>query len=152
MPIAVRQAEVEWDGTLRRGAGKLSTQSGTLDHVPVTWAARTERPDRRTSPEELVAAAHASCFAMALALVLEEAGSPPEKLAVSAACTLDTVGGAPQITTSELDIHARVAGLDEAGFQSHVKAAGELCPISKALQGGVKITVRGELVPAVAAV
>ena len=89
---------------------------------------------------------------MALALVLEEAESPPEHLAVSAACTLDNVDGAPQITTSELNIHARVAGLDQAGFESHLNTASALCPVSKALRAGVQITVNAELEPSPAAV
>jgi lipoyl-dependent peroxiredoxin len=145
MAIAVRQAQIEWDGTLARGAGALSTGSGALDQMPVTWAARTEQPDGKTSPEELIAAAHASCFAMALALVLGEAETPPEHLVVNAACTLAEVDGAPQITTSQLDVRAWVAGIDQAGFERHVNAASELCPVSKALRAGVQITVHGEL-------
>lgn len=147
MAIAVRQAEIEWDGTLARGTGVLSTGSGALDRMPVTWAARTEQPDGKTSPEELIAAAHASCFAMALALVLGEAESPPGHLAVSAVCTLAEVDGAPEITTSELSVRARVAGLDQAGLERHVNTAGDLCPVSKALRAGVQITVHGELEP-----
>ena len=80
MRIAVRNATVVWNGTLARGAGELSSGSGTLD-LPVTWASRTERADGKTSPEELIAAAHASCYAMALALVLGENDTPPERLA-----------------------------------------------------------------------
>ena len=82
MAIATRQAELTWDGSLARGRGFLSTGSGALERLPVTWASRTEQPDGRTSPEELVAAAHASCFAMALALVLGEADAPPQQLSV----------------------------------------------------------------------
>src|SRR3954452_19385316 len=112
MPVAVRNAEIVWDGALARGAGTLTSGSGALDELPVTWASRTERPDGKTSPEELIAAAHASCFAMALALVLGENRTPPERLAVSAACTLDEVEGAPRITTVELTVRAEVPGLD----------------------------------------
>ena len=101
MPIAVRQAEITWDGPLASGAGTLSSQSGALE-LPVTWAARTERPDGETSPEELIAAAHASCFAMALALVLGENHTPPQRLTVNTACTPDEVEGAPRITAVEL--------------------------------------------------
>jgi lipoyl-dependent peroxiredoxin len=147
MAIAVRQAQIEWDGTLARGTGALSTGSGALDQMPVTWAARIEQPDGKTSPEELIAAAHASCFAMALALVLGEAESPPEHLAVSAECTLAEVDGSPQITTSELSVRARVAGLDRSGFERHLNTASDLCPVSKALRAGVQITVHGELEP-----
>src|SRR4029079_15267013 len=80
--IASRQAEVVWDGTLADGAGAVSSGSGALA-FPVTWAARTEQPDGKTSPEELIAAAHASCFAMALALVLGENHTPPQRLSVT---------------------------------------------------------------------
>ena len=72
MPIAIREAEVHWEGPLARGTGTLTSGSGALDQLAVTWASRTERPDGKTSPEELIASAHASCFAMALALVLGE--------------------------------------------------------------------------------
>ncbi|MBA3806926.1 MAG: OsmC family peroxiredoxin [Solirubrobacterales bacterium] len=147
MAIAVRQAEITWDGTLARGTGTLSTRSGALDQLPVTWASRTEQPDGKTSPEELISAAHSSCFAMALALVLGEAESPPEHLAVAAVCTLDEVDGAPRIATIELSVRARVAGLDASAFERHVAAASDLCPVSNALRPGVKISVHGELEP-----
>ena len=92
MPIARREAEVLWEGSLARGTGTLKSGSSALDELDVTWAARTKRPDGKTSPEELIAAAHASCFSMALALVLGDHGTPPERLGVTAACTLDEVG------------------------------------------------------------
>jgi osmotically inducible protein OsmC len=144
MPIALRQAEVVWDGTLAGGAGAVSSGSGALE-LPVTWAARTEQPDGKTSPEELIAAAHASCFAMALALVLGENHTPPERLTVTAACTLDEVDGAPRITTVELTVRARVPELDKVGLERNVAQAAELCPVSNALRGNVEITVRDEL-------
>jgi lipoyl-dependent peroxiredoxin len=142
--IASRQAEVVWNGTLAGGAGAVSSGSGALA-VPVTWAARTEQPDGKTSPEELIAAAHASCFAMALALVLGESHSPPECLTVGAACTLDEVDGAPRITTVALTVSARVPGLDKAGLEHNVAQASKLCPVSNALRGNVEITVHDEL-------
>jgi osmotically inducible protein OsmC len=117
MPIAVRQAEITWDGPLASGAGTLSSQSGALE-LPVTWAARTERPDGETSPEELIAAAHASCFAMALALalVLGENHTPPQRLTVNTACTPDEVEGAPRITAVELTVRAQLPGLEQTDF------------------------------------
>ena len=142
--IASRQAEVVWDGTLGGGAGVVSSGSGALA-FPVTWAARIEQPDGKTSPEELIAAAHASCFAMALAMVLGDNHSPPERLAVGAACTLDEIDGAPRIITVELTVRARVPGLDEAGLRRNVAQASELCPVSNALRGNVEITVHDEL-------
>jgi lipoyl-dependent peroxiredoxin len=144
MAIAQRTAEVVWDGTLARGAGALSAGSGALE-LPVTWASRTERADGKTSPEELIAAAHASCFAMALALVLGENDMPPDRLTVTAACTLDEVDGAPRITTSALSVGARVPGLDRAGFRRNVEQAADLCPVSNALRGNVEISIRDEL-------
>jgi osmotically inducible protein OsmC len=111
----------------------------------VTWASRTEQPEGQTSPEELIAAAHASCFAMALALVLGGNRTPPERLAVKATCTLDEVDGAPRITTIELAVRAQVPGLEAADLERIIELAGDLCPVSNALRGNVKINVRSEL-------
>jgi osmotically inducible protein OsmC len=145
MPIATRKAEIIWDGPLARGSGALSSASGALAALPVTWAARTEQPDGKTSPEELIAAAHASCFAMALALVLGENHTPPQQLAVSAACTLEEVDGAPRITTSELAIRAQVPGLEQTDFEQLLGRAAHLCPVSNALRGNVEISLANEL-------
>jgi len=145
MPIAKREAQIVWEGSLASGTGTVSSGSAALGALPVTWASRTERPDGKTSPEELIAAAHASCFAMALALVLGENRTPPERLAVSAACTLDEVDGAPKVTTSELTVRARVPVIEPAGFEQQVERAAELCPVSNALRGNVEISVRSEL-------
>ncbi|MGH2973895.1 MAG: OsmC family peroxiredoxin [Solirubrobacterales bacterium] len=145
MPIALREAEIIWEGPLASGTGTLSGASGAIGELPVTWASRTERPNGKTSPEELIAAAHASCFSMALALVLGENEAPPERLAVSAACTLDEVDGAPRITAVELNVRAKVPGLEQAGFEDNVARAADLCPVSNALRGNVEISVRGEL-------
>jgi lipoyl-dependent peroxiredoxin len=145
MPIATREAEVVWEGSLARGTGTLSSGSGALGELLVTWASRTERPDGKTSPEELIAAAHASCFAMALSLMLGENRTPPERLVVSAACTLDEVDGAPRITTVELTIRARVPGLEQASFELAVDRAAGLCPVSNALRGNVEISLDSKL-------
>src|SRR3954471_10958078 len=145
MPVAVRNAEIVWDGALARGTGTLTSGSAALDQLAVTWASRTERPDGKTSPEELIAAAHASCFAMALALVLGENHTPPERLAVTAACTLDEVEGAPRITTVELSVRARVPSLDNEELGRNVAKAADLCPVSNALRGNVEITVHDEV-------
>src|SRR3954454_16377444 len=128
MPVAVRNAEIVWDGALARGAGMLTSGSGALDELPVTWASRTERPDGKTSPEELIAGAHASCFAMALALVLGQNDTPPERVTVSAVCALDEVDGAPRITTVELTVRGRVSGLAADQFDGAVNQAAALCP------------------------
>jgi lipoyl-dependent peroxiredoxin len=149
MPIAKREAEIVWEGPLARGAGTLTSGSGALDQRAVTWASRTERPDGKTSPEELIAAAHASCFAMAVALVLGENKTPPERVAVSAACTLGEAEGVPRITTIELTVRVQVPGLEAAVLKGIVARAGDLCPVSNALRGNVKVFVRSELAPSV---
>jgi osmotically inducible protein OsmC len=145
MPIATREAQIVWEGSLASGTGTLSSGSAALGELPVTWASRTERPDGKTSPEELIAAAHASCFAMALSLTLGEGHTPPERLAVEARCTLDEVDGAPKITAVALMIHARVPGLEQTGFDQALERAASLCPVSNALHGNVEIDVQGEL-------
>ena len=123
----------------------LTSGSGALDQLAVSWASRTERPDGKTSPEELIAAAHASCFAMALALLLDAHHTPPRRLAVSATCTLDEREHAPRITSIELTVRARVPGLDAADLEQIVGQAADLCPVSNALRGNVTINVRTEL-------
>jgi osmotically inducible protein OsmC len=147
MPVALRESEILWEGPLGGGAGELTSGSGALNKLGVTWASRTKRPEGRTSPEELIAAAHASCFAMALALVLGGNQTPPERLAVKATCTLDEVDGAPRITTIELAVRAQVPGLQAADLERLIESAGDLCPVSNALRGNVKINVRSELLP-----
>ena len=145
MPIAQREAEIVWEGSLARGSGSLTSGTRVLDGSPVTWAARTEAPNGKTSPEELVAAAHASCFAMALSLVLGQANATPEQLVVRAVYTLDEVAGAPRITRSSLEVHARGSELAEAVFADAVDEASRLCPVSNALTGNVEITVEATL-------
>ena len=145
MAIATRHVEIEWVGSLASGAGTLSPASGSFGPLPMTWASRTEQPDGKTSPEELIAAAHASCFAMALSLVLGENKTPPERIAITAACTLDEVDGAPKITTSRLNVRARVPGLEPGSFSELTGRAGALCPVSNALRGNVQIDVQSEL-------
>lgn len=145
MAIAVRKVESVWEGSLAAGTGTLGgSDSGVLDGQNVTWDARTTEAGGKTSPEELCAAAHASCFSMALALKLGEAGGRPERLAVSAAVTLDEVDGAPTIVTSEITVKATVPDLDNDAFQAALAGAAELCPVSR-LFTGAKITVAGEL-------
>jgi len=123
----------------------VSSGSGALGELPVTWAARTEQPDGMTSPEELIAAAHASCFSMALSLKLGEAHSPPERLTVNAACTLDEVDGAPRITAVALTVAARVPALGRADFDRALEGASALCPVSNALRGNLEISIAAEL-------
>ncbi|HEX3056763.1 MAG TPA: OsmC family peroxiredoxin [Gaiellaceae bacterium] len=145
MPIATRNAEVTWDGSLARGGGLLSSGSHALQNLPVTWAARTEGPEGKTSPEELIAAAHATCFTMALALVLGEADTPPERLTTSADCVLTEVDGAPRITELALRVRAHVRSTDEVAFNDAVANAAALCPVSNALRGNVEISIDAAL-------
>ena len=133
-------AETVWDGTLAGGSGTLSGTSGALDGLPVTWVARTEEPGGKTSPEELAAAAHSSCFSMALALTLSEHKVTPKKLTVGSTVTLDAVDGKPTIVSANITVMGDVPGIDDAQFQSLVKEAAELCPISR-LFAGTAITV-----------
>ena len=144
MPIAERNARTEWDGDLAHGNGEVTVGSGAFEAFPVTWASRTERSDGKTSPEELIAAAHSSCFSMALAHGLTEAGHKPERLTVSAKITLDQRDGAPTVTTSELSVTGQVPGIDQAAFEQAATDAGENCPISRAL-AGVEISVSATL-------
>src|SRR5438270_8179544 len=144
MPIAERNATAGWDGDLAHGNGAVTGASGGLGDLAVTWASRTERSDGKTSPEELVAAAHASCFSMALSGGLAQGGNPPERLEVSAKVTLDQRDGAATVTTSELTVTGTVPGIDQAAFEQAASGAGKNCPISRAL-GGVQITVSATL-------
>jgi len=144
MAIAERTATTSWDGDLAHGRGNVNGASGALNELAVTWASRTERSEGRTSPEELVAAAHSSCFSMALAATLAEKGNAPEHLEVSAKVTLDQQGGAPTVTSSELTVRGRVPGIDQAAFDQAAQQAGRECPISRAL-GGVEISVSATL-------
>ncbi|MCU7730971.1 OsmC family peroxiredoxin [Actinoplanes sp. KI2] len=147
MTIAQRLAETTWDGSLVDGEGTIHSGSGALDRLEVTWAARTETPGGKTSPEELAAAAHASCFSMALALVLGKAKTPPRRLTVEATVTLDEVDGVPTIVSSALQVRGWAAGTDGAGFQKSVDEAAALCPISR-LFAGAQITVEATWLPA----
>jgi lipoyl-dependent peroxiredoxin len=144
MAIAERTANTVWEGGLAKGSGNTSLKSGATGELPVTWAARTERSDGKTSPEELIAAAHASCFAMALSHELGEAGHEPERLEVTSNVTLDEVDGAPTVTTSELTVRGRVPGIDQSEFEEAAQGAGKNCPVSRAL-GGVDIRVDAKL-------
>jgi osmotically inducible protein OsmC len=148
--IAERTAQTIWKGRLASGKGTVTSGTGALGPLPVTWAARTEQPDGMTSPEELAAAAHSSCFSMALALRLGEHKVTPQRLDVSATVTLDEVDGRPTVVSSALQVRAEVAGLDDATFQSIVDEAAKLCPISR-LFAGASITVDAKLATNVAA-
>ena len=141
MMSAERRADVVWTGTLAKGGGTLTLHSGVATDLPVTWASRTERSDGKTSPEELVAAAHASCFAMAFSGGLAEAGTPPEELRVSAVVTFAQTESGFAVASSKLEVVGKVPGLDAGGFAAAAEAAKDGCPISQALKGNVELSV-----------
>ncbi len=114
MALVDREAHVVWEGNLANGSGNLSEGSGVLNNTPVTFASRVEQPEGKTSPEELIAAAHATCYAMALSNTLAEQGNEPEELDISAVCTFDA--DQLKVATVVLDVRGRVSGLDTAGF------------------------------------
>jgi osmotically inducible protein OsmC len=142
---AVSTARTSWQGTLARGSGTTSLASGAVAPLDVTWSTRTERADGATSPEELIAAAHASCYAMALSHELAEAGATPEHLDVSVSVTFELVDGAPSITRSALTVRGGASNIDSAGFAAAASAAKEGCPVSRALKGNVEITLDAAL-------
>jgi lipoyl-dependent peroxiredoxin len=138
-----RTAEVSWHGSLLEGSGTIErVGSGAFGPLDVTWASRAEEPAGRTSPEELIAAAHAACFSMALSSELAKAGSPPDELQTSATVTFVPGTG---ITKSALRVRAMVPGIDEATFREHADTAKLNCPVSKALAGGPEITLDAAL-------
>lgn len=143
---ATRTATVTWDGTLAEGSGTVSAAtSGLFTDLPISWASRTEEHEGRTSPEELLAAAHASCFSMALAGALARAGTPPDHMHVSATVTFDKVGESWTVVSSELDVVGTVPGMDLEAFDVAAETAKKNCPISRALAGNVEVSVHATL-------
>jgi osmotically inducible protein OsmC len=136
---AERTAHVTWSGSLLEGSGTIDrVGSGAFGPLDVTWASRTEESNGRTSPEELIAAAHASCFSMALSGALAKAGTPPERLDTSATVTFVPGKG---ITKSALTVRGSVPGMDDEAFRAAAETAKENCPVSKALAAVPEITL-----------
>ena len=145
---ATRQARATWTGDLAKGSGAVSgVSSGKFNSLPVSWGARTESPQGKTSPEELLAAAHASCFSMALSAGLAQAGTPPESLEVISTVTFDKVGENWTVVSSALDVTGVVPGIDAAAFAKAAEGAKAGCPISRALKNNVKLSVKSTLAP-----
>ena len=143
---AVRTATVTWQGSLAEGGGSVSAgSSGLFMDLPVSWGSRTEQPDGRTSPEELLAAAHASCFAMAFSAELGRAGHEPEELHVEAEVTFDKLEGGWTVTASALTVLGHVHGVSDEEFDRLANVAKDGCPISRALAGNVEISVEATL-------
>jgi len=132
-----------WDGDLLSGSGETSLDSGAAGPLPITWKARTEDHGGLTSPEELIASAHASCFAMSLASTLAKADIPPTSLDTQATVTFVAGTG---ITTVELSVAGNVPGASEEAFRDAVNTAKDNCPVSRALKGNVDVSVSSSLV------
>ncbi len=148
MASAERSAHVTWTGTLAQGSGLLQLSSGAAPELPVTWASRTARSDGKTSPEELIAGAHASCFSMAFSNDLTKAGTPPQRLDVTAVVTFAETAAGYHVASSRLEVRGVVPGLDQAAFAAAAEAAKDGCPVSQALRGNVEISVEATLEPA----
>ncbi len=145
--MADRRAECTWEGDLAHGHGNTSVGSGAIGPFPVTWAARTEQSNGKTSPEELLAAAHATCYCMALSHELTQKGNPPTRLNATSVITIDRVDGAMTVTTSKLNVRGSVPGIDQAAFQEAATAASKGCPVSRAL-GGVNVVLEAAVLEA----
>jgi lipoyl-dependent peroxiredoxin len=141
-----RFAEATWSGDLPSGSGSIDyVSSGAFTRMPVTWASRTEQHDGRTSPEELIAAAHAACYSMAFSGALARNGTPATKLTVTAVVTFDKAEAGWKITKSDLTVRGTVPGIDAAKFAELAAAAKDGCPVSQALKGNVALSVDAQL-------
>ena len=143
---AIRRAEATWSGPLSTGSGTVSAiTSKTFTDLAISWSARTEESNGKTSPEELVAAAHSACFAMALSGALVRAGTPPERLDVSAEVTFDKLEAGWRVVSSALTVRGKVPGISKDAFDAAAESTRTGCPISQALLGNVAITVDATL-------
>jgi lipoyl-dependent peroxiredoxin len=146
MPRVQREANVTWDGNLARGSGSITAATGAFDGLPFTLASRIEQPVGKTNPEELLAAAHAACYAMSLAGELTMAGSAPEHLEVTATVTLDEVeSGSHRIVASDIVARARVPGIDETELQRVAESANRGCTFSALIEASGRVTVKTTL-------
>jgi osmotically inducible protein OsmC len=144
--MTTRRATASWSGDLLSGTGSVSGySSGLFTDLPLSWSGRTEDPQEPTSPEELLAAAHASCYCMAFSHALAKAGHPPEHLHVAAEVAFEKVGDGWSVTTSNLQVIGRVAGIAKADFERLAVEAKDGCPISRAIAGNVELSVDATL-------
>jgi len=139
---AISRADAIWEGDLMSGSGRVTIASGAFDEFPVSWASRAESQKGKTSPEELIAAAHAACYSMAFSNGLAKAGHKVEELNTTA--EVEFVPGTG-ITSSSLTVRGRVKGIDDAEFQKLAEEAKEGCPVSKALHGNVELRLEARL-------
>jgi osmotically inducible protein OsmC len=143
-----RRAAATWSGDLLSGRGTVTaTTTGVFSDLPTTWAARTGEPEGVTSPEELLAAAHASCFSMACSNELAKAGTPPTRVSVTVAVTGDKLDTGWTVLSSAITVNGVVPGATEASFREAAEKAKDGCPISKALKGNVELSVEATLEP-----
>jgi len=145
MPVATRKATVIWEGDLRSGFGVVDAGSGAFDSLPVSFTQRLESESEDTSPEELIAAAHAACYAMSLSNTIASNGSQPERLEVTARCDLERTADGLAIKAVHLDVRGRVPRLEQDTFRDLALKAEQRCPVSNALRGSVAIDVTAEL-------
>jgi osmotically inducible protein OsmC len=139
---ATRTATTRWKGSLMEGGGEVTLESSGIGTYGVSWPARTEEPDGKTSPEELIAAAHSSCFSMALSGALARQGTPPTSLETKAEVTFQPGEG---ITTVHITVVGAVEGMTAEDFKAAAEGAKENCPVSQALKGGPVITLDASL-------
>lgn len=140
----IKKAWAVWKGSLKEGGGTISTETGVLNEAPYGFKARFEN-GKGTNPEELIGAAHAGCFSMALSLLLGEEGLTPDKIETHAAVTLEQIGNGFEITASHLTVVAKIPGVDQAKFTAIANMAKTGCPVSKLLKA--KITMDAQLQP-----
>ena len=136
-----RSASAVWKGGLKDGAGTVSTEAGALSNVPYNFRMRFEN-EKGTNPEELIAAAHAACFSMALSMILGDAGMKPDSISTKATVTLEQVGGGFAITSSALETQVKIPNADKAAFQKAAEAAKAGCPVSKLLNATITMDAR----------
>lgn len=141
---AISRADAVWEGDLQSGEGRVKVASGTFSEFPVTWASRADRTHGGTSPEELIAAAHAACYSMAFSNGLSKAGHHPERLNTTA--EVEFVPG-KGITTVTLTVKGHIHGIAESEFRKIAEEAKEGCPVSVALKGNVDLRLNAELDP-----
>jgi osmotically inducible protein OsmC len=139
----IRKASAVWEGGIKDGGGRISTETGVLKEAPYGFKSRFESGPG-TNPEELIAAAHAACFSMALSLMLGEAGLKPERIETRAAVTIDKAGAGFEISASHLDVSARIPGVQAARFEEIANQAKAGCPVSKLMKARITMNARLE--------
>jgi lipoyl-dependent peroxiredoxin len=144
MTALQRTASATWNGTVKAGQGQINAASGVLDNTPYSFATRFESQPG-TNPEELIAAAHAACYSMALTLTLNEKGYQPQQIQTQATCTVESQDGGFKITKIQLDTQGDVSGLDAETFKQIAQEAEQICPVSNALRGNVAIDLNASV-------